>query len=141
MNKPTLSAIRKLSTLTSDQKTAVIDAIAGDMTTTMIRISQEINRGNLDPDNTAPMHNFIGTLQRHERAELGKLERKIAKYQRRARMWRAERRLIRDIVAEMKRHTGSLHQCPETLAKALESLEKGLCSESGSGSGESSSGQ
>ncbi|OJJ02598.1 hypothetical protein ASPVEDRAFT_116754, partial [Aspergillus versicolor CBS 583.65] len=103
MNKSTLSAIRELSTLTSDQKTAVIDAAARDMTTAMIRISQEINRGTLNPDNTAPLHNFIRTIQRHERAQLRKLERKIAGYQRRARIWRAERRRIRDNIAEVRR--------------------------------------
>ncbi|OJJ59689.1 hypothetical protein ASPSYDRAFT_103874, partial [Aspergillus sydowii CBS 593.65] len=103
MNKFTLSAIRNLSTLTSDQKTAVVEAIAKNMTTAMIRISKEINRGTLDPDNTAPMHNFIRTIQRHERAQLGKLERKIARYKCRAREWRAERRRIRNKIAEMKR--------------------------------------
>ncbi|KAL4973615.1 hypothetical protein BDW66DRAFT_100894 [Aspergillus desertorum] len=103
MNLFTISALRHIPYLSSDQKTDLIDSIAKKMTTTMITISQEIDRGNLDADNTAPLHNFIRTIQRHERTQQRKLERKVARYQRRARLWRAERRRIRCEFAEMVR--------------------------------------
>ncbi|KAL6232182.1 hypothetical protein BDW75DRAFT_25315 [Aspergillus navahoensis] len=103
MNTFTKSALRRIPYLSSDQKTKLIDSIAKKMITTMITISQEIERGNLDADNTAPIHNFIRTIQRHERAQQRKLERKVARYQRRARLWRAERRRIRCEFAKMVR--------------------------------------
>ncbi|KAL4776610.1 hypothetical protein BDW60DRAFT_203636 [Aspergillus nidulans var. acristatus] len=103
MNPFTESILHKLPYLSSDQKTDLIDSIAKKMITIMIIISREIDRGNLDADNTAPIHNFIRTIQRHERAQLRKLERRVARYQRRARLWRAERRRIRREFAEMVR--------------------------------------
>ncbi|KAL4779699.1 hypothetical protein BJX76DRAFT_361534 [Aspergillus varians] len=103
MDQVTTSTLQNLSTLSSDQRTALIDSIARKMTVTMLTISQEIQRGNLDLDNTAPMHNFIRTIQRHERALLRKLERKAARYQHRARFRRAERRRIRRQFAEIAR--------------------------------------
>ncbi|KAL4736050.1 hypothetical protein BDV11DRAFT_22230 [Aspergillus similis] len=103
MNPFTESIFHKLPYLSSDQKTDLIDFIAKRMITIMVTISREIDRGNLDADNTAPIHNFIRTIQRHERAQLRKLERRVARYQRRARLWRAERRRIRREFAEMVR--------------------------------------
>ncbi|KAL4998419.1 hypothetical protein BDV10DRAFT_167010 [Aspergillus recurvatus] len=103
MNPFTKSALCQIPYLSSSQKTDLIDSIAKKMITTMITISQEIDRGNLDADNTAPIHSFIRTIQRHERAQQRKLERKVARYQRRARLWRAERRRIRCEFAEMVR--------------------------------------
>ncbi|RDW65795.1 uncharacterized protein DSM5745_09534 [Aspergillus mulundensis] len=97
----TISALRNLPSLTSDQRTALIDSIAKKMTTTMITVSQEIENGNLDADNTAPMHKFIRVILRHDRAHQRKLERKVERYQRRARLWRAERRRIQSEFAEI----------------------------------------
>ncbi|KAL4816654.1 hypothetical protein BDW67DRAFT_41513 [Aspergillus spinulosporus] len=103
MNPFTESILHKLPYLSSDQKTDLIDSIAKKMITIMITISNEIDRGNLDADNTAPIHNFILTIQRHERVQLRKLERRVARYQRRARLWRAERRRIQGEIEEMVR--------------------------------------
>ncbi|CBF81907.1 predicted protein [Aspergillus nidulans FGSC A4] len=103
MDSFTESISHKLPYLSSDQKTDLIDSIAKKMISTMIIISREIDRGNLDADNTTPIHNFIRTILRHERAQLRKLERRVARYQRRARRWRAERRRIQHEIAEIVR--------------------------------------
>ncbi|KAL4932020.1 uncharacterized protein BDV17DRAFT_254747 [Aspergillus undulatus] len=122
MNEFTASAsrLRDLPSLTGDQKTDLLDSIAKKMTTTILAISREISRGNLDPDNTAPFHKFITTIQRNERAQLRKLERKVARYQRRTRLWRAERRQIRSILADLVQRTEKvvLHRKAQTEAEA-----------------------
>ncbi|KAL4989629.1 hypothetical protein BDW68DRAFT_156257 [Aspergillus falconensis] len=146
MNSFTKSALRQIRYLSSNQKTDLIDSIAKKMITTMITISQEIERGNLDADNTAPIHNFIRTIQRHERAQQRKLERKVARYQRRARIWRAERQRVRCEFAEIVRN---LHEAwmeknlkgssPRTRAERRP--DSGSGNDSCGGSGESKSAQ
>ncbi|KAL4908435.1 hypothetical protein BDW74DRAFT_175118 [Aspergillus multicolor] len=89
-------ALRNLSTLTSNQRTVLMDSIAKTMTTIMIITSQEIENGNLDANNTAPMHMFIRIILDHDRAY--HLQRKVKRDQRRAR--RAERRRIQSEFAE-----------------------------------------
>ncbi|KAL3430096.1 hypothetical protein BDV09DRAFT_202403 [Aspergillus tetrazonus] len=144
MDPFTESIPHKLPYLSSDQKTDLIDSIAKKMITIMIIISREIEHGNLDADNTAPIHNFIRTIQRHERAQLRKLERRVARYQRRARRWRAERRRIQSETAEMVR---VLHEAwmeknlkgssPRTEARAKRRPDSGSDDGSCGGSGES----
>ncbi|KAL4915962.1 hypothetical protein BDW62DRAFT_111732 [Aspergillus aurantiobrunneus] len=139
MSQFTIDALKNLSTLSSEQKTALIASIAQEMITTMRMISEEINRGTLDPDNTAPLDNFIGTIQVHERAQQRKLERKLARYRQCARLQRAEGLEIRRKIAEMVRRLQVLHQRQNLDARVEET--KGSRSESGSGGGESRSAQ
>ncbi|KAL2812469.1 hypothetical protein BJX63DRAFT_432554 [Aspergillus granulosus] len=103
MNPSTRPALAALSSLPSAQKTALMGQIAHEITSTIITISREIQRGTLDANHTAPFHTFIRTVQQVEAAQQRKLERKLARYQRRARRWRAERRWIRGEFAEIVR--------------------------------------
>ncbi|KAI9368515.1 hypothetical protein BJX61DRAFT_546470 [Aspergillus egyptiacus] len=109
-----------LSSLPSSAKTALIATIAQEMTTTIITVSREIQRGTLTPQHTAPLHNFLRTIQRHEVAAQQKLERRLARYQRRARRCREERRRIRREVAEMVRRMEILHRCWKRRVEEME---------------------
>lgn len=144
MDPFTESIPHKLLYLSSDQKTDLVDSIAKKMITIMIIISREIEHGNLDADNTAPIHNFIRIIQRHERAQLRKLERRVARYQRRARRWRAERRRIQSEIAEMVRvldeawmEKNLKGSSPRTEARAKRRPDSGSDDGSCCGSGES----
>ncbi|KAL3444662.1 hypothetical protein BJX65DRAFT_283053 [Aspergillus insuetus] len=103
MDHSTISALATISSLPDVSKTSLMRTIASEMTSTIITISREIQRGTLDGDQTAPMHTFIHTIQKASAAQQRKLERKLARYQRRARKWRGERRWIRGEFAEMVR--------------------------------------
>ncbi|KAL2842826.1 hypothetical protein BJX68DRAFT_270458 [Aspergillus pseudodeflectus] len=103
MNPSTISALATLSSLPSASKTSLMRRIAYEMTSTIITISREIQRGTLDPDKTAPMSKFVRTFQQANAAQQRKLERRLKRCQRRARKWRAERRWIRREFAEMMR--------------------------------------
>ncbi|KAL2821395.1 hypothetical protein BDW59DRAFT_164130 [Aspergillus cavernicola] len=147
MNPSTSSALRDISSLSSPAKTALMDTIAQEMTTIIITISKEIQRGTLKAQHTAPFNLFIRTIQRDETAQQRKLERKLARYQRRGRRWRAERQWIRRDLAGMVRQMEILHGRWKKRVEVLE--KKGSVtvasvsrSDSGSGSlgGESSSG-
>ncbi|KAL2869792.1 uncharacterized protein BJX67DRAFT_378846 [Aspergillus lucknowensis] len=120
MNKSPTSALQTISCLSSREKTALMDAIAREMTTTIIAISKEIQRGTLDADNTAPFDRFIRTIAQNEMVQQRKLERKLSRYQRRARKWRAERRWIRREFAEMVRRMEQLQRRWKTRVQELE---------------------
>ncbi|KAJ0425078.1 hypothetical protein BJY00DRAFT_308414 [Aspergillus carlsbadensis] len=119
MNPSTKSTLATISSLPPASKTSLMRTIASEMTTTIITISREIQRGTLDGDQTAPMHGFIRTIQQANAAQQRKLERKLARHGRRARKWRAERRWIRSEFAEMVRLMKTLQRRWEARVEGL----------------------
>ncbi|KAL4963124.1 uncharacterized protein BDV14DRAFT_177261 [Aspergillus stella-maris] len=137
MTQSAASALRNLTGLCQEQKTRLISSIAKDMTTTILIISQEIVNGNLNADNTTPIHDFMSTIYHHERAQLRKMERRVARYRRRARQYRTEKRQARRILADMVRKTKAFildHKArAEAGAWVLDKQGSRALSESGSG--------
>ncbi|KAL2824071.1 hypothetical protein BJY01DRAFT_256536 [Aspergillus pseudoustus] len=125
MNLLTASPLATLPSLSSAQKTSLMGTIAHEMTSTIITISREIRRGNLDANHTTPLHMFIRTIQQVEVSQQRKLERKLVRYQRRARKWRAERRWVRREFAEMVRGMGTLQRRWKVRVETLEKRSLG----------------
>ncbi|KAL4808187.1 hypothetical protein BDV18DRAFT_158298 [Aspergillus unguis] len=123
-------SLTNLSTLTPAEKTSLVRSIASEMTATLVTLSHEIDRGTLTPENTAPIHNFIRTIQRRERKELGRAEKRVERYRAREKEWKEERkavsRLVMGIVRglkEIERACGVEELVRESMARETKDKE------------------
>ncbi|KKK14002.1 hypothetical protein P175DRAFT_0503949 [Aspergillus ochraceoroseus IBT 24754] len=103
------ASLENIHTLSPAAKTALMQSLAHEMTSTFIAISKEIQRGTLTPHNTVPLHQVIRTITHTTAAAHRKLERKLTAYERRAKRWRAERRWIRQEFAQVVWRSKMVH--------------------------------
>lgn len=91
----TMSASLDLRHLSSEEKTARIQAIAKEITATFIALSSQKADGILSAEHVAPIHDIIRTITQTNGQQREDLERKISRYRRYAVQSRKEKLWMR----------------------------------------------
>ena len=93
--------LQHVHTLSSSAKRSLLQAIADDITATLITVAQHATAGHLHHTHTEPVHAVIAlikdTAQNHRRA----LERTVLRYRRRLRQSRREQRWMRRHIRQL----------------------------------------
>ncbi|KAL3472167.1 hypothetical protein BJX99DRAFT_262581 [Aspergillus californicus] len=116
-------SLQDIASLTSSEKTALMHSVAQQMSNTFVAISEAIQRHLLTPENTAPLHGVIETVNGHGENRIRKLERSLVRYRRRAKgakRWRAERRAILEDIEGLVRQIKELQQAWKKRVEAME---------------------
>jgi hypothetical protein len=90
-----MSASLDLRHLSSEEKTARIQAIAKEITATFIALSSQKADGILSAEHVAPIHDIIRTITQTNGQQREDLERKISRYRRYTVQSRKEKRWMR----------------------------------------------
>ena len=84
--------LRNIQTLSSPAKTALLQSIANDISATFIYLAKQAEANTLNPEHTAPINDVIAIIKDTTASQRRTLERRMARYERRTKRLRAERK-------------------------------------------------
>ena len=117
--------LRNIQTLSSPAKTTLLQSIANDISATFIYLAKHAEANTLSPQHTAPINDVIAIIKDTAVSQRRMLERRMARYERRTRRLRAERKWAQREFGRVVRRAEMVHsRWKGTVGRLREGLER-----------------
>lgn len=117
--------LRNIQTLSSPAKTALLQSIANDISATFIYLAKQAEANTLNPEHTAPIDDVIAIIKDTTASQRRTLERRMARYERRTKRLRAERKWAQREFGRVVQKAEMVHgRWKETVDRLREGMER-----------------